>query len=265
MLAPCPLPHFDPSLPRAPLNAGRAQSGAPPRRGPRWAALRWAAPLAALAAGLRRFSRRSLRGGLRAVPLAELLGPNFAWPELEVEGFRVVAADLGDLDRAMAIVAPVFEVNLEDAAEAESVRKGIAGRLGALRSLVGLDAANPRPRLTRPRPRGSVEVPELGLVLALEAGAAERPAFVALVDLSLWPSDGRVRAPGARSKPGVASAPYVLNLCVEPSWRRRGLARKLMAVLERLVRDVEDEQGAANCLYENLNYVPMKYTPRVAF
>ena len=134
----------------------------------------------------------------------------------------------------------------------ESVRKGIAGRLGALRSLVGDDAAAPRPRLGRPGQ--GAETPLLGLVLALQPAADAD--FAALVDLSLWPDDGRVRAPGARSKPGVAARPYVLNLCVEPSQRRQGLARRLMAVLERVVRDVwgddaiylhvEDDQAAWN-------------------
>eukprot|EP00438_Fugacium_kawagutii_P013902 Skav219741 [mRNA] locus=scaffold301:494917:495720:- [translate_table: standard] len=177
----------------------------------------------------------------------------------------------------MQIVAPVFNVKMDDPSEVESVKKGswapdefrgIAGRLGALRSLVGLDAAAPRPRLSRPAPLGSCERPELGLVLALRRGPEE--PLVALVDLSLWPDDGRVRAPGASSKPNVASKPYVLNLCVRPEFRRKGLARQLMAISERVIRDiwgdaeiylhVEDDQLAANYLYENLGYVPLKYT-----
>jgi ribosomal protein S18 acetylase RimI-like enzyme len=104
-------------------------------------------------------------------------------------------------------------------------------------------------------------------VIALQRDAD----FVALVDLSLWPDDGRVRAPGATSKPGVPSKPYILNLCVEPDFRRQGLARRLMKVSERLIRDVwgdteiylhvEDDQVAANYLYEKIGYVPLKYTP----
>ena len=203
-----------------------------------------------------------------SVPLAELLGPDLAWPELEVnEGLRVVAADLLDLDRCLALVSQVFQV---EEGELESVKKGIAGRLGARRSLVGLDAASPRPLLARPAVPGSTERPDLGLVLALERLDEPTGAFIGLVDLSLWPDDGRIRAPGAKTKPGVASKPYVLNLCVDPSYRRRGLARKLMAISERLLTDiwgdseaclhVEDDQIAANDLYESLNYVPVKYT-----
>jgi len=201
--------------------------------------------------------------------LAELLGPELEkdWDELHIEGMRVVAADLSDIERCMQIVAPVFNVKMDDLSEVESVKKGIAGRLGARRSLVGLDAASPRPLLSRPAPHGSAERPELGLVLALED---EDSAFVALVDLSLWPDDGRVRAPNATSKPGVPSKPYILNLCVDPDFRRKGLARRLMNISERLIRDiwgdteiylhVEDDQVAANYLYEAIGYVPLKYT-----
>lgn len=204
------------------------------------------------------------------MPLAELLGPELAadWSELQFEGMQVVAADLMDLERCMGIVAPVFNVKMDDPGEVESVKKGIAGRLGARRSLVGRDAASPRPRLARPVPHGSSERPELGLVIALQRDAATD--FVALVDLSLWPDDGRVRAPGASSKPGVPSKPYILNLCVDPEFRRQGLARRLMTVSERLIRDVwgdteiylhvEDDQVAANYLYEKIGYVPLKYT-----
>ncbi|CAE8608928.1 unnamed protein product, partial [Polarella glacialis] len=107
-------------------------------------------------------------------------------------------------------------------------------------------------------------------VLALESTSAERQPFAGLVDLSLWPDDGRVRAPGARSKPGACSKPYVLNLCIDPAYRRRGLARALMALCERVVRDVwvdsvmllhvEDDKVPANTMYENMNYSPVKYT-----
>ena len=210
--------------------------------------------------------------GQASVPLAELLGKDLAadWPELEVgDGLRVVAADLLDLDRCLTLVSQVFQVK-SDPGEIESVKKGIAGRLGARRSLVGRDAASPRPLLARPALPGSTERPDLGLVLCLERLDNPEGPLVALVDLSLWPDDGRVRAPGAKTKPGVASKPYVLNLCVDPSFRRRGLARKLMGISERLLRDVwgdtevclhvEDDQVAANELYERLNYVPVKYT-----
>eukprot|EP00439_Symbiodinium_sp_Y106_P046370 s1435_g5.t3 len=209
----------------------------------------------------------------RSVQLAELLGPELAadWPELQAvqnEGLSVVAADLLDLDRCLKLVSQVFRVS---DSEEESVKKGIAGRLGARRSLVGLDAASPRPLLARPAPKGSDERPDLGLVLCLERlGNAQPEDFAGLVDLSLWPDDGRIRAPGAKTKPGVASKPYVLNLCVDPAYRRRGLARKLMGISERLMCDiwgdsevclhVEDDQVAANELYERLDYVPVKYT-----
>ncbi|CAL1157024.1 unnamed protein product [Cladocopium goreaui] len=243
------------------------------RRPPGGPAAGWHLPgaSAALAAGgcLLRRADRADRGKRRAVPLAELLGPELAadWSgSLEVEGMQVVAADLMDLERCMGLVAPVFNVKMDDPGEVESVKKGIAGRLGARRSLVGRDAASPRPRLARPAPHGSTERPELGLVIALQRNAD----FVALVDLSLWPDDGRVRAPGATSKPGVPSKPYILNLCVEPDFRRQGLARRLMKVSERLIRDVwgdteiylhvEDDQVAANYLYEKIGYVPLKYT-----
>ena len=151
------------------------------------------------------------------------------WSELQLEGMQVVAADLMDLERCMGIVAPVFNVKMDDPGEVESVKKGlwvvksdlfissclsnvttatssldivmysghshglsmiiqqffhvfsmffpcfprcpqvpppkgIAGRLGARRSLVGRDAASPRPRLARPALQGSTERPELGLV-----------------------------------------------------------------------------------------------------
>jgi len=200
-----------------------------------------------------------------------LLGPELAkdWDELHIEGMRVVAADLSDIERCMQIVAPVFNVKMDDLSEVESVKKGIAGRLGARRSLVGLDAASPRPLLSRPAPHGSAERPEFGLVLALE-DTETLDAFVALVDLSLWPDDGRVRAPNATSKPRVPSKPYILNLCVDPNFRRKGLARRLMNISERLIRDiwgdteiylhVEDDQVAANYLYEAIGYVPLKYT-----
>ena len=215
--------------------------------------------------------------GLGSVPLAELLGPDLAtdWPELQElqdqENLSVVAADLLDLDRCLQLVSQVFEV-ASDPQEQESVKKGIAGRLGARRSLVGRDAASPRPLLARPAPHGSTERPDLGLILCLERSKDEgsRSPLVALVDLSLWPDDGRIRAPGAKTKPGVASQPYVLNLCVDPAWRRRGLARRLMTISERFLRDiwgdtqvclhVEDDQVAANELYERLDYVPVKYT-----
>lgn len=207
-----------------------------------------------------------------SVSLAELLGPELAadWPELqavESEGLSVVAADLLDLDRCLKLVSQVFRVS---DSEVESVKKGIAGRLGARRSLVGLDAASPRPLLARPAPKGSDERPDLGLVLCLERRSTQPEDFAGLVDLSLWPDDGRIRAPGAKTKPGVASKPYVLNLCVDPAYRRRGLARKLMGISERLMCDiwgdsevslhVEDDQIAANELYERLDYVPVKYT-----
>lgn len=135
---------------------------------------------------------------------------------------------------------------------------------------MGLDAASPRPLLARPAPKGSDERPDLGLVLCLERRSTQPEDFAGLVDLSLWPDDGRIRAPGAKTKPGVASKPYVLNLCVDPAYRRRGLARKLMGISERLMCDiwgdsevslhVEDDQIAANELYERLDYVPVKYT-----
>lgn len=217
------------------------------------------------------FYARRQRSRVAAVPLAELLGPELAkdWDELHIEGMRVVAADLSDIERCMQIVAPVFNVKMDDLSEVESVKKGIAGRLGARRSLVGLDAASPRPLLSRPAPHGSAERPELGLVLALE-DTETLDAFVALVDLSLWPDDGRVRAPNATSKPRVPSKPYILNLCVDPNFRRKGLARRLMNISERLIRDiwgdteiylhVEDDQVAANYLYEAIGYVPLKYT-----
>ncbi len=218
------------------------------------------------------FYKARQRSRVAAVPLAELLGPELAkdWDELHIEGMRVVAADLSDIERCMQIVAPVFNVKMDDLSEVESVKKGIAGRLGARRSLVGLDAASPRPLLSRPAPHGSAERPELGLVLALEDTEDSENAFVALVDLSLWPDDGRVRAPNATSKPGVPSKPYILNLCVDPDFRRKGLARRLMIISERLIRDiwgdteiylhVEDDQVAANYLYEAIGYVPLKYT-----
>lgn len=86
----------------------------------------------------------------------------------------------------------------------------------------------------------------------------------------MWPDDGRVRAPGADSKPGIASKPYVLNLCVHPEVRRKGLARALMAVSERFARDiwgdpeillhVEKDKDPANALYEALGYNAQKYT-----
>ena len=45
--------------------------------------------------------------------------------ELEIPGdLQLVAADLLDLDRCMRIVAPVFNVKMEDPAEVESVKKG---------------------------------------------------------------------------------------------------------------------------------------------
>jgi len=106
-------------------------------------------------------------------------------------------------------------------------------------------------------------------VLALVPVASTDGPLAALVDLSLWPNDGRVRAPGARSKPGVASRPYMLNLCVAPAYRRRGLARALLDLTERVVRDVwgdsdiflhvEDDKAPANALYEAMGYAPVKY------
>ncbi|CAE8616142.1 unnamed protein product, partial [Polarella glacialis] len=192
--------------------------------------------------------------------------------ELEIPGggLKAVVADLGDLDRCLALVSQVFNVNTDDPDEYEGVKRGIATRLGARRSMVGANAATPRPRIRRPVPHGSTERPDVGLVLALESTSAERQPFAGLVDLSLWPDDGRVRAPGARSKPGACSKPYVLNLCIDPAYRRRGLARALMALCERVVRDVwvdsvmllhvEDDKVPANTMYENMNYSPVKYT-----
>lgn len=113
-------------------------------------------------------ARASDRAPRRAVLLAELLG-EIHWDELAVEDqLTVVVADLSDVERCMEIVVPVFEVKTE---ELESVRRGLAGRLGARRSLVGPDAAAPRPKLSRPAPHGSTEGPELGLA-AEECGRA---------------------------------------------------------------------------------------------
>lgn len=224
-----------------------------------------------------------LKVRLRAVPLSELLPADVAaeWPELELpmDGYEAVAADLGDLDRCMAIVAPVFGVSMaseggvlgagNEPSEYQGVAKGVADRLGARRSVLGPNAAAPRPRILRPVPLGSTERPDLGLVLALAPVDDPEGPFAGLVDISLWPNDGRVRAPGANSKPGVPSRPYILNLCVDPTFRRRGLARALMSLSERVIRDVwgdsaiylhvEDDKVPANALYEAMNYEPMKY------
>ena len=48
--------------------------------------------------------------------------------------------------KPLKLVSQVFRVS---GSEEEGVKKGIAGRLGARRSLVGLDAASPRPLLAR--------------------------------------------------------------------------------------------------------------------
>ena len=47
------------------------------------------------------------------------------WSELQLEGMQVVAADLMDLERCMGIVAPVFNVKMDDPGEVESVKKGL--------------------------------------------------------------------------------------------------------------------------------------------
>eukprot|EP00933_Yihiella_yeosuensis_P058282 TRINITY_DN58655_c0_g1_i1.p1 TRINITY_DN58655_c0_g1~~TRINITY_DN58655_c0_g1_i1.p1 ORF type:complete len:417 (+),score=101.29 TRINITY_DN58655_c0_g1_i1:69-1319(+) len=218
---------------------------------------------------------------ISAVPVAELLPPGIAasWPELDVpvEGLQAVAADLSDVDRIMEIVAPVFNVGKkkdgsDDPEEAGSVVKGIQERLGSMRSLLARDADNPKPLIGRPAPLGSTTCtrPDIGLVLGFEPISQSTRSFAALMDLSIWPDDGRVRLPGARSKPGVCGRPYVLNLCVAPEYRRRGLARALMSLSERIARDiwgddqillhVEDDKLPANALYENMGYAPMKYT-----
>merc|ERR1712129_85098 len=133
----------------------------------------------------------------------------------------------------MNLVAEVFEVK-ED--EYQGVALGIGERLGMRRSMLG--SAVQRPLLMRPVGEGSCERPDVGLVIAYVPadGSADDPV-AALVDISLWPPDARVRAPGARSKKGVASAPYMLNLCVAPAYLRRGMARSLLALAERVVRD----------------------------
>lgn len=183
-----------------------------------------------------------------------------------------MTTDLGDLSRCYKLVAQVFSVQKADA---ESVNRGIAERMGARRSVLGADAAAPRPFLRRPSPLGSTDPPDLGLVLAYAPQGDPYGPLAALVDISLWPDDGRVRAPGAVSKPGVASQPYMLNLCVDPQFRRRGVAQALLDLAERVVRDVwgdghiylhvEDDKLPANALYEATGYVPMKYTYDAAF
>lgn len=220
---------------------------------------------------------------MKAVRLAELLSPGSAERCAELclsaDNLEAVAADLGDLDRCLALVSQVFEVKgvpgsssgAEDAEEYRSVMLGIAARLGARRSVLGPEAAAPRPLLRRPAPAGSHERPDLGLVLAYAPrGDDGGGALAALVDLSLWPADGRVKLPGARSKPGEPSRPYMLNLCVASAYRRRGLARKLLALSERLVGEiwgdselflhVEDDKLPANALYEATGYVALGYT-----
>lgn len=242
----------------------------------------WGAAFALSAMATRarhRFRRRSRGNGCRtplqrpAVPLAELLPEEVAasWPEMTmpVPELEVVAADLGDLDRCVALVSEVFSVQAGDS----DVGRGLAGRLGGRRSVIGAAAARPRPRLQRPIPRGSAERPDLGVVLALRDAATaddDEAPFAGLVDLSLWPSDGRVRAPGASSKPGLASRPYVLNLCVAPTYLRKGLGRALMALSERIVSNVwgddefylhvEDDKVPANALYEAMGYIAQDYT-----
>eukprot|EP00929_Paragymnodinium_shiwhaense_P101341 TRINITY_DN6435_c0_g1_i1.p1 TRINITY_DN6435_c0_g1~~TRINITY_DN6435_c0_g1_i1.p1 ORF type:complete len:394 (+),score=110.69 TRINITY_DN6435_c0_g1_i1:81-1262(+) len=218
---------------------------------------------------------RASRCFRRAVPLSELLPPGTAWPEMTAipAGFEVVAADLNDLSECMDIVTAVFGVvAAEENEEFISVRKGMAGRLGAYCSVVGTDFSVPRPTLRRPVAVGSAEKPEVGLVLALrstERDAEGRQPIVGLVDISLWPADGRVKAPDARSKPGCASKPYMLNLCVSPAYRRRGLAKALLSITERVLADawrdvefylhVEDDKAPANALYEAVGYEAMDY------
>lgn len=202
----------------------------------------------------RRFSWR------RAARVTELLPATAEWPELVApDGLETVALEGEDVDAAMELLAEVFP-----AADAET-RKALADRLGARRSLVG-DGSALR-SLRRPVPLGSTERPESGLVLAYVPSGGGNP--VAMVDISLWPNDSRVRAPGARSKAGVPSLPYMLNLCVSKGQRRRGLARQLLLATERIISDcwgdsgiylhVEDDEEAANALYEVTGYEGLDY------
>jgi len=205
----------------------------------------------------------------RAVPLAELLERGSA-EELEhllrpSENLQAFVANLSDLSRCTELLAEVFEANT---AETECMKRGLASRLGA-KSSIFQDVL--RPTLRRPVPLGSTVIPELGLIFGYAtAGDLDQSQVVALIDVSLWPHDGRVRQDGARSKQGVASKPYVLNLCVSPVFRRRGLAAKLVALAERLIRDVwgdteiylhvYDDALPANALYEACGYEALQYT-----
>jgi ribosomal-protein-alanine N-acetyltransferase len=91
----------------------------------------------------------------------------------------------------------------------------------------------------------------------------------ALVVLWLWPG---VRVLVARIADEIVGCVVgdqrgrharVLNLCVAPAWRRRGIGALLLAALEQeLPADlytlmVEDKNGPAQALYRRFGYVPI--------
>lgn len=266
------------------VRRGPACSGPQPRPQGPWRPITSAAPTSAispaalscsfggaLALGIA-FSRRhrAAQASRQAYSARDLLPEEAeSWEELApVEGYQFVVADLDDLDRCMAVVVPSFNVGEEEGANAEGVDTGIAERLGARRGIAGT-LGTPRPSFLRPAKLGSWAKPDLGLVLALAPEDDITGPFAGVVDLSLWPADGRVRTPGAQPRPYIPSKPYILNLCVDPNQRRKGFGRALMSLAERVIRDlwgdnkvylhVEEDKKPANGLYESMSYLPLEY------
>eukprot|EP00403_Amphidinium_massartii_P045975 CAMPEP_0178467976 /NCGR_PEP_ID=MMETSP0689_2-20121128/52685_1 /TAXON_ID=160604 /ORGANISM="Amphidinium massartii, Strain CS-259" /LENGTH=327 /DNA_ID=CAMNT_0020095025 /DNA_START=99 /DNA_END=1079 /DNA_ORIENTATION=- len=209
-------------------------------------------------------SNRRRRGGCcRAVPLTDLLPKDVAWSELArpQEDLVPMAAELSDLELLMELAEDVFGGEPDEVAAMEN---GLGKRLGSSQSLIGARSAVCSATLARPLEQGSSNVVDTGLVLAY--WDVELDAPIAMVDVSLWQPTALPRAPGARVRPQgqLRSQPYILNLGVDPLFRRRGLGRKLMDLTEKVLSHVwgdsevflhvEKKETVAEAFWEAMGY-----------
>lgn len=107
--------------------------------------------------------------------------------------------------------------------------------------------------------------------IILAATHVQNPKFiVGMIELSLEKPNGLLPIPHTFPQPInnlSVYEPYLSNLCVDPSQRRKGLSRKLCQILEEIVRSVYkkssiylhvlEDNEAARSLYASLGYQPI--------